>query len=305
QNPTRHSQVRANEAGRPMRPFLLYTLLLFSCSEQILSPEGYYKSDVRTFPFQVLISQSCTDLSNSRTIKHLDFVPGTGRLKLDGGHLILVHFSGKFIEFKGDTIVDLASLSDRLSRLLKPGNKFYRPEIDFLLSTKSQVGVFDGASGIVLVADQVTAIPETDEKEYCLSWIIRASDRIPEKYSIKLINIFGERLDSIVTDKMSIKLDLSKYGDGPQLFIVNVSDTDSPDYRSSDIAIRVGMDYFNINNSCNPTTAIEALEVAFHIERKYYATKESYPYFQLAAELSGDSIYSDLRARYESRAFNK
>lgn len=255
----------------------------------------FEKSEVKKYPFQVIHATNCLRTTDNSAITD-EMLLSTNQLKIKNGHLILVHYSGKFLEFVNDTTINLETINSGLLRRITNSNNRYRPNIDFINSDKVHGGVSDGVSGIVPLNDSPMAVDINEE--FCLRWTLRGFNNDPNKFIVTIRNIFNETLQEIETDTKTIIIDLNEYYEN--LFIIEIKDKDST-MSSGEIGLKKGKGDFILPTYCEPETSIEALELAFHLERKYFGRHEALRYYELADELSEQPFYNDQLEKYKLR----
>ncbi len=260
-------------------------------------PREFVKSNVKKYPFEVLHSVNCKRTTDNSSLTS-GMLINSPQLELDNGHLILVHYSGKFLEYEDDTIINLDKINSELKSTITTANKRFRPRINFLYSDNTHSGVSDGVSGIVPLSDNPITIDKNEN--FCLSWIPEAVEvpDEPEMYTVRIRSIFLETLFELKTESNYATLDFSDY-EGT-LFLVDIRGKNST-LTSYDLGIKLGIRDFLLPNYCEPKNSVEALEIAYHLERMYFARKEALVYYERANELSNQQFYKDQLSKYKKR----
>lgn len=274
------------------------------CHSKIIQPEAYYKiskSEINEFPFQVLSATNVTSRIRGE-IKDLDEVNNLDELTLSSGHLILTHASGKFLEFEGDTTISISRLNDHLISSLNIDLQNYRPEIKFLYDTAFEnFGMHDGvyAYPIYITNFNGDVISINEGESLCLRWDVFGSE--VKEYQLSIRTIFNDTLDLIKTNQKSYTTDFSEYNNTLNLYIIQVRDIEDPEVRSQDFGVQFTKRKFWFPHECDFTSAIEALEMAYHMDRYYYMVLPSEYYFKLATRLSDQPVYQEIYENYKLR----
>ncbi|MEQ8809741.1 MAG: hypothetical protein RIE59_11785 [Imperialibacter sp.] len=84
------------------------------------------------------------------------------------------------------------------------------------------------------------------------------------------------------------------------LLIVNVRDGNDSTFRSSDIGIMLGPEYFYMPRDCELMSPVKALEMGYYLESTLYGV-DATEYYELAAELSDRPIFDEFLRLYKKR----
>lgn len=263
-------------------------------------------------PFQVLTCSKARLIGDTIQLERFQYIQSSSFIEVEeNGHLILVHFSGHFLEFEKDTLLDMSIISRGLLRRLNIEylDVKYRPDLStFFLNEhirKSQhlatgVRYCIGPTGIqFLHSSELTDISLNDPK-ICLQWKNIDNDIDTANYIITIKNIFNEPLDTLYSQENILDLNLSKYNDEEKLYIIRVFEENmNNSWSSQDIAIRLHKEPIYWPKSCEIKTAIEALEYGFFLEHnnEYLLAGK---YYKLASDLSDRPIFSQLYDNYPS-----
>lgn len=275
-------------------------IVVFGCNRRAYTPYNFVSDHGRRQPFQVLAANSAS--TTSRQLKPLDILNLNDLITLKSGHLILVHNSGKFLDFNGDTAISVRQLSDSLTLKYNLKKHDLRPSIDLLLSkTFKPYKVLDGIYGhntLYITNIGGLEVDITDPEDFCLSWTAFGIKH--QTYRIELTNIFAEAIDTLYSSDTLLKINPLDYGE--KLLIARVTVPDDSFYKSNEQGFRLdGTPQFLFPNQCEIGAAVEALEKAYHMDSRYYLVDRAQTYFELASDLSDDPIYDELLANYKSR----
>ncbi|WOK07723.1 hypothetical protein RT717_03735 [Imperialibacter roseus] len=274
-------------------------LVVFGCHRRAYTPYNFLDNQKRKQPFQVLAANAASTVSGQ--LKPLDIVDVNDLITLKSGHMILVHNSGKFIEFKGDTTISVRNLDDHLKLKYNLESHRLRPDISLLLATnRLPYRVMDGIYTQTLYINNIggPGIDIAEPEDFCLTWT--AFGKYHSQYEIILTNVFGEQIDTIYTVDTVVKMNLLKYRD--KMIIAEVIVPNDSMYQSPQQGFRLaGKRQFLFPNQCDVSTPIQALEKAYHMDTHYYLVDQAQNYFELAADLSDEPIYDELLANYRSR----
>ncbi|MEL6537353.1 MAG: hypothetical protein AAFQ98_18165 [Bacteroidota bacterium] len=140
-------------------------------------------------------------------------------------------------------------------------------------------------------------------KEICLWW---ETDSLhpTEPYKLLIYNLFDEPLDSLYVPGNRVQLDLSSYDEDVLFQIQILGHQGKTSDRIYVIMVppeerqQAALSY----TACDPKDPMQALVMAYYLERKANSAQYALPYYQLAAELSGRESFrvflEQFRARY-------
>lgn len=227
----------------------------------------------------------------------------------NSGYLLMAHFTGKFFEFEGDTIIDISELAERTSQELNinPNAVEHRTDIQLLFQDERKFDYYPGAvsRSVNYPMAIITPVTRTAEisattPEICISWDYSMNSK-PESFEIQIQNIFDESLDILSTEKPELTLNFSQYEYEVGLYILKIYDSKNPEIVDApEIGIKVGNEHYFIPQTCNLNTAGKALEMAYYLEanRYYFDASE---YYDRASELSERPIFTELLNHYQNR----
>ena len=297
-----------------MNPRLL-TLCLFwlvACAKYPTTrstPYGFYRDpDVKFRPFQVLTAENARKIGDSTYIERYDLLGKYDLISItNGGNLVLLHFTGRFLEIDQDTLLDMYSVSKHLEdRLNISGEVHQRPIMENLFRDirLRQSRIHSVTYHHCLSYDRIEFLHSLDlmgvsanDPAICLRWIDRETDQDTSSYVVKIKNIFDEPVDSIFTDQPEIALDLSGYENEEGLFILRVIDGRNEEITSMDIGLLLGSEEVYWPRVCNISSSLSALELGFFLENNGQLELAG-KYYQLAEDLSQESIYHEINSIY-------
>lgn len=206
-------------------------IVLASCSKQAShsTPFGFnMDSYITKRPFQVIFSEHTHDGGATARLSPLEYLSLGDTIQIvDSGYLVLVHYSGLFLEFKEDTIISVTELSNSIAQQLNinPNKAKSRIDIDLLFSDQGKIQYATGVSSICNPSPMEYVLPintaseiSASNPEFCVSW---TSNLSTPPYIVQVKNIFDEIIDEIEVKENEINLDLSGYQNDGNLYIRN------------------------------------------------------------------------------------
>lgn len=280
-------------------------------------PQGFSKEnqyDILQNPFQVVHADQANLIRTKQPIKPLQLLNIDNSIEIKkNGHLILSHFSGLFLEFDMDTTFTILELSKHIKRQLGFENNLvnYRFFIDqlYLEVDKRRLRPTGATTRINFPYEEIKfdlpVKPATrtgrNTTNVCLMWQHPEKVSDAEEYRIDIRNLYNEVIDEFIVERNYHKIDLSKYVVNKSTYLINVYDQNHDNTRSQTLAIiPEGQPYYT-PTSCDIKTALQALEIACHMERTN-SRLSSRNFFELAAQLSDKPIYSRLLSIYQERS---
>lgn len=273
-------------------------------------PYGFiYDPDILLRPFQIVYAEQASRIGDSINLAPLHHLSVNDTVQLnDSSYLILAHYSGLFLEFKGDATLIISEISDSLIRdfNINPENVKFRTNVELLYSNKQSPKTCRATAArsyrlpIEFVLPQRRIELSKNFSELCVSWssnIINVSDHT---FNFRIKNIFDQQLDVIEVKGNKIDLNLSKYNNEQNLFVIKVEDKNNPEIQSSDFGIKVNEQYYYFPNSCNFDSALKAIEMGYHIESNH-CYFEATEYYELASKLSDHKIFKELLNNHINR----
>ena len=282
---------------------LILTVTASSALSQI--PPNYEKAITRKFPFQVLHASEAIieDDVDPVTLQALDLLAYNKVVELDGGHLILVHFSGKFLEFDSYSSIDVRRINKQVQEDFNVNAIKLRPALSFLHQTKlpsNQKRLNTQQRGILITNFRTDEEIKVNQPEhFCLKWKDFSGLR-PAVYTVTISDFLGETLDNLDVTTTHLDINFNDYPDN-YVFTFEVRQRSNQSITSKRQPIQImQMDYL-FPQQCEPGTAIEALEIAYHMERIDYLADDALKYYELAASLSEQPIYRTMLEYYQAR----
>lgn len=224
------------------------------------------------------------------------------------GYLILVHYSGKFIEFKGERLISIKEESTLVNEEYHAivSSESARVDIEKLFSTqqtylRSSTGAvsrhWSSEMDIILPFLSISEMSAKNSK-FCLMWNPNSFNS--RHYVIEFKNFHDQIIEKFETDRTSFNIDLSHYDYNPNLFLITVYDQDDREYATNEIGIKLGDQYSYTPCKCEIESALDALEMGFYLDAYSYSPMAR-KYFQLAVALSDHPIYEEFLTRYRYR----
>jgi len=289
-----------------------FVIVLFGCSRYPRrSDSSPFLLDLHTTtqPFQVIHSDGVYNLRVRTDLSRFQLLSLADTLQLaDSSYLLLAHHSGLFLEFEGDTVLNVSQLAEHVAHQLNilPNVKKTRAIIRLLFSDTRNRNYPTGAvlrcvsyPIEFILPISTTSDISANKPEICLSWETRDGNQHKE-FVVQIKNIFDELIGEYEVGLSETSLDLSKYSIDNRLLIVNVSDRNDSTFRSPDIGVKIGREYVYAPKLCELYSAAAALEIGFHMESNGYSF-DAAKYYKLAAELSDRSIYSEVLTHHRRR----
>jgi hypothetical protein len=273
-------------------------LLVFGCNRRIYPPDKFLVDQSPNEPFQVLTADSA--MIGSKQLRRYDLLNLSDVITLRSGFVILVHYSGKFLEFQGDTTISVMSLNESIELTFKLENIGMRPDFSFLFFKDYEpTAVIDGMGRYPIhftnPGPQITVV---DANNFCLSWTAVEMENV--EYILTIQNIFAEQIAEFSSKDTVIQFNPASYNEST--LVAQVSVSGHPTYQSNPQGIKYGETInFVSPNQCSIKNSVEALETAYHMERYYYLAYDARRYYQLAVDLSDQPAYSEFLANYVSR----
>jgi hypothetical protein len=283
---------------------LATALILYGCSEPLYQVYKQRNSDIGEYPFQVLYAENTKSSFTLNVLDTLEKVYYKDIIQLNKGHLILVHFTGKFLEFVGDTTVDVGLINNNLIENLQKKPSWSRPNIgDLYLDYEISNVVLDGCTDVSIVyLNSGMGNKIRSQQDYCARWIPLSEHEI-DTFLVEIKSIFDESIDEIVTSNTELAIDFSIYENESELYIIRVSDKHNSNWNSGYYA--VGIEDLRLHSGqvkCKFTSAISALEYGFMTEHHHcLGLSEAEQFYESAASLSEKEIYRNLYKLFEKR----
>jgi hypothetical protein len=292
--------------------FFTLIVILASCARypSRTVPTGFNaEPNILDKPFQVVHAERTRKVGDSIEVRRLQHLFSNDLVKLENsGYLLLAHFTGRFFELEGDTIIDISELAEQTSQELNinPNAVKHRTDIQLLYRDERKFNYYPGAVSRCVSYPMALISPATNtaeifatKPEICISWEYSMNTK-PESFEIQIKNIFDESLDTLSTENSELTLNLSQYEYEVGLYILKIYDSQNLEIQAPEIGIKVGKEHYFVPKTCNLNTAVKALEMAYYLEtNRYYfdATK----YYELATELSERPIFDELLEHYKRR----
>ena len=258
-------------------------------------------SYIKEHPFQVLYVEGGKRKGDTLALKSLAKLSIYEDVELDSlGYMILVHYSGRFLEFDGAMTI---SIFEQLRLIREQYNiglsdKIERAGIRRLFSidrlhrvSRGSVERSWGADIDFVLPVSITLEISENRPQLCLMW--QPVFPQPNPYIVRIVSIYDKTLDEFEVDGTSFNLDLSKYVVERKLFLkTRVFDKYDREFSSSEIGIKLGEQYSFFPVECDINSAVQALELGFYLEANGNDVV-SKKYYQLATVLSDRLIFVD------------
>ncbi len=300
-----------------MRKYLIIclSLLILGCSKYPTSkstPYGYYNDrGAPSRPFQILYGSKARKLGDSVEVSRYQFVGNSDLIRLEkSGYIILVHYTGLFLEFENDTLIDVSLVHNQIANQLNLDTTkiWFRPNLATLF-TKSQirkaranaVGSFycDPTDELYFTHSSGRTEISVNDPKLCIRWESLEPTMQEHSYSILIRNIFDENIDTIRTKDKTASLDLSVYKNDEGLFILKVYRDDDLEFSTRDIGVVMKKENLYWPKSCEIRSAVKALEMGYFLENER-RHKEAGEYYLLAKEMSERPFFKEIYEFYSS-----
>jgi len=244
----------------------------------------------KKFPFQILLAKGA--YNKNKEVNTLDHFKRSDRVEVTSGKLIMVHYSGRFFEFEGDTSISIANLEMAINTIPK---NYFRPDINILYSRKfSSSLIIEGNYPIKLVSPHRNML-EVLNQNLCISWISENDSQ----YTVEIKNAFSELIKTYNSDSKSLSIDLREIGE--RLIIVRVRDKNSPNIMSREYGVRIVDGPIGIsNNTCIIESPYQALMIGFYLEQNL-KFDEAHNFYLQATELSQDTLIRNFLENFLDR----
>lgn len=289
-----------------------------------LSSQGKYINYADTekslkFPFQVLHSKNVD-------INRYDLVAKNDTIQLNNnGYLILVHFSGKMLEFQGNTQINISEENRKINEYLNIGSEEtnHRFRLSNIFSESDEYRYMYLNDDLIIQCLPYYEITFSQpyfhsrsgnyglsrkNHEVCFKWkmnSLKEQDLSKKKFKITFKDIYDRKLKDSIVIGNQIQMDFSEYfkkEDKKSLLIYQVAEFGNPETTSGNEGVIFGAEPFYIpRSSCEVNTALEAFELGNYLERNKAPIKESQYYYQLATQLSKNPIYQELYSYFKKR----
>ena len=278
---------------------LITILILSSCRVAHTGYLRWSKSTDRA-PFQVLESMGARLVGDDETLSRYDYVNQDNFIQVkENQHLILVHYSGKFLEFDADTVLNIAEVNSILKKSLSLSEKAkkFRPELHDLYSVSpfsSGVSITHYYNSLVFIDGNHVGIMEFKPEQVCLAWR-ELSGTFNGPYVITVKSVYDKEVATFTTFETSIQFDLSQYDSlmETRLAIIDVASKENPELSTGEIGVYLREELKYYPTACNLVTAIDALEFASYL--RWHGSRHADDYFILAENLSDKSVYTELK----------
>jgi hypothetical protein len=287
-------------------------LVLESKSQSVEFYDHYLEdNNIDLEPFQVLDSKGVWIGESSILLSRKTLIKRNEHLKIDeGGYLLIIHHSGFMFEFNGDTVINIQQLSEEISRKLKLNRRkvnsrinIARLHINFPVQFISRpLSYFScgPSTRIEIIAKRNSTEISITNPVICLNWTDQELPNGNRKYRIIIKNIFDETVGELFTDQTHVTIDFSTFQDKSGMYLIRVEDIKDPKEPSPEIGVRVDSQSQYFPRTCDPTTPVQALEMAYYYEDLSYIDDAAF-YYNLADELSDQPIYTTFLNNFKAR----
>lgn len=279
-------------------------LSIVSCSKPIYQVYKQRNSDIGEYPFQVLFAENAKSSITFNELDTLEKVYYQDIIQLNQGHLILVHFTGKFLEFEGNTTVEIGLINNSLIENLQKKPSWTRPKVeDLYMDYEVTNVVLDGCTNVSIVnLNSGMGNKIRTRQDYCARWVPLSEYEI-DTFLVEIKNIFDESIDEIVTSNTELAIDFSNYQNESGTYILRVSDKHNSSWNSGYFAVGIeDLPFQSGQIQCEFTSAAEALEYGFMTEHHHcLGLVEAEQFFETAAKISEKEIYSYLYKLFKKR----
>lgn len=297
-----------------MKPFhlLLLILIAVSCAKPHYNiiPSGYVaQTNIPAYPFQVLHAEQAYNSDTEQPLVRQQYLPVDGQFKIKAdGYLLLIHLSGKMLEFNQDTTIDVAILASNIATSLSIESAkvthridteiLFRDTLTYNFDAEEVIRENEYLIDIYTPAEQLNEISFRDKK-YCFRWSPKY-DQNPDSYRLIISDIFDDQVDSLVTDQTEYQIDLSDYQTEGGYIFLRVCDHNDEEVQSREVVLEPGKELYYHPCRCKPTSAVEALEIAYYLESRYQVLQAQH-YYREAARLSEKAIFDKFLDHYLKR----
>jgi hypothetical protein len=220
------------------------------------------------------------------------------------GTLILIHRTGKLVEIKGDTSVNISELSQAILQTLDMrscDNEWPYLERLFKTSRVRTGAVTAGLPDIkwVFPNDRISANPR---QNVVLIW--DPYEESAQEFELQFKTIFDDLIGEPYKwhqNRLVLPLDTFKLSEDLQYLLIDVRVANDQYMHGAQVGIEFSETSHALPDTFEANTAIKALEIAFHLELNggwEYATS----YFELAAELSEHPFYQQMLTTHLKRS---
>lgn len=273
------------------------------------------KTSINENPFQVVYADNVSNIYTGLPLKRLSKLSINDTIKIENsGHIIMAHFTGLFLEFEKDTTLVIAQLANKIKQRMgfNPELTKQRFIIDQLFQNenlKKRVSAIGAVSRpwpsylkfVLPYSDHNSSIVN---QQVCLIWENTDPEYKSASYDLAVKSMFNDVLDKISTKGKYLNMDLSKYANKESLYIIRLS-APNDEQQNDTVILSNNENPVYSPTYCEAKTALEALELACHLEMGY-GYKTSIKYYELAAQLSDKPIFNEIlnHARQRFSKFN-
>lgn len=284
--------------------FICFSLLMLSVSQQILA-----NAEVdRIYAFQVLAAEDARNELSEFPLKTLAYLQEDASIQLGpSGYLLLVHHTGKLLEFEGEQVISIAERAGLINKQLGLSTQSIKPiGYDWLFGdkmnqiSKSAVGAVTCRPIDHLKLDKFQGQMTLSKSDPVVCTRYEIINEIQEPVTCQVINIFDEVLSQSVVRDGYLVVDFREIRYDIDLYIVKLKDAaDNTIVHGIGIKLDKETDY--IPRDCDFDTPLKALEMAIYTEKMKIEDQCPLRYYQLASALSDRPIYQKLLAEAEKR----
>ena len=245
---------------------------------------------VDEYPFQVLYAEGVRSEINDSRIIRFDYLKDSDKLTVKNGHLILVHHSGKFAEFDGNTNVNVDSLNSEYQKFITPviDRREDRPDLGMLVDWFRGVSTYCNMDYLDLVGSYVMY---QSEPQICLQWF--ADTRFGLDFTVEARNIYDQVVFTERVEGESISIDLSDKMEmlEEDLVIIKVINSTNEELTSKVIGIHFNDKGYS-PKYCMGISALNSLEAACY--EIWNGNRHASRFFEDAASLSDKLFYKEM-----------
>ena len=174
------------------------------------------------FPFQVIDSKLSRKIGTQDQLNQLDTLNISDIIKVEnGGHILLAHYSGLFLEIEGDSLFSVSEASSVVAKYLHISNDSasYRVQLAQLYSksklySKEAILRHSGPIWVLYPFDfnnhTISITPE--DQGFCLFWEYDVLFDKRKPVELRVVNIFNELQDKFpLNNDRKIQLDMSQF----------------------------------------------------------------------------------------------